>query len=94
MRWGVERWVPLPELAERSGVCERTLRNWRDAGKFPIRRLGGFDTGRGFGMTESEFIAWLNGSLRWAYVDGQYHIDPSSVVHSETPDAQRGGCDA
>lgn len=94
-RWGGERWVSLPELAERCGVCERTLRNWRDAGKFPIRRLGGPDTGRSFGMMESEFIAWMQGTLRWAFVEDQYYIEtPTRDGFVTTTPSDGGGRNA
>jgi len=46
-------------------------------------------------MTESEFIAWLDGTLRWAFVDGQYHVEPPAAsIASEVPDAQPGERDA
>lgn len=63
-----ERWVGLAEIAERIGVCVRTIRNWRDRGLLPVRRL--HRQGGPLGMLESELVAFLKSSCE-ASTDGQ-----------------------
>jgi len=55
-----ERWVGIAEIAERTGRCERTIRNWAREGRIRLGKLGGVSPG----MTESDFRAWLRAACR------------------------------
>jgi predicted DNA-binding transcriptional regulator AlpA len=55
------RWLSLSEVAERLGVCPRTLRNWEKKGVFELRRLG--MGGRLVGLTQGDLDDWIASNL-------------------------------
>ena len=56
-----DTWLSLSEVAEKLGVCPRTLRNWEKRGIFQLRRLG--LGGRLVGLTQNDLDKWMKSSI-------------------------------